>query len=120
MNIKNRGVLRRFYYIWIMLVIFAALFGMRWMWTQFFPTVDEHQAVNGVMDLRGVDLQQMPVMYLNGEWELYPNELLTSQQFADQDEKAKASIVQVPGDWRDVLQPYGEIHSVMLHTDCVF
>lgn len=107
MNIKNKGVLRRFYYIWIMLVIFAALFGMRWMWTQLFPTVEEHRAVNGVMDLRGMDLQQMPVMYLNGEWELYPKELLTSQQFADQDEEAKGSIVQVPGNWKNALQPDG-------------
>ncbi|WP_244213833.1 hybrid sensor histidine kinase/response regulator [Paenibacillus barcinonensis] len=90
-----------------MLIIFAVLLGMRWMWMQFFPTLNEHRAVNGVMDLRGVDLQQMPVMYLNGEWELYPNELLTSQQLADQGEGAKGSVVQVPGDWRNILKPDG-------------
>ncbi len=70
---------------------------MRSVWSELFNTVDEHRAVNGVLDLRDVDLDQSPVMYLNGEWELYPDELLTLQNISKRDGGAKS--VQVPGDW---------------------
>ena len=80
-----------------MLVIFGLLVGMRFTWSEFFRTVDEHRAVNGVLDLRGVDLNQSPVMYLNGEWELYSNELLTQKEITTRNGDGKS--VQVPGDW---------------------
>ncbi|WP_235193856.1 hybrid sensor histidine kinase/response regulator [Paenibacillus sp. FSL R5-192] len=80
-----------------MLIIFGVLIGMRSVWSELFHTVDEHRAVNGVLDLRDVDLDQSPVMYLNGEWELYPDELLTQQDIAKRNGGAKS--VQVPGDW---------------------
>ncbi|SDD28404.1 Signal transduction histidine kinase [Paenibacillus sp. CF095] len=70
---------------------------MRSVWSELFHTVDEHRAVNGVLDLRGVDLDQSPVMYLNGEWDLYPDELLTQQDIVKRNGGAKS--VQVPGDW---------------------
>lgn len=87
----------RYKYLFIMLIIFALLIGMRSVWSELFHTVDEHRAVNGVLDLRDVDLDQSPVMYLNGEWELYPDELLTQQDIAKKNGGAKS--VQVPGDW---------------------
>ncbi|WP_406881488.1 ATP-binding protein [Paenibacillus amylolyticus] len=80
-----------------MLIIFGVLLGMRSVWSELFNTVDEHRAVNGVLDLRDVDLDQSPVMYLNGEWELYPDELLTQQDIVKRNGGAKS--VQVPGDW---------------------
>ncbi|OMF62928.1 ATP-binding protein [Paenibacillus sp. FSL R5-0766] len=88
----------RYKYLIIMLIIFGVLIGMRSVWSELFHTVDEHRAVNGVLDLRDVDLDQSPVMYLNGEWELYPDELLTQQDIAKRNGGAKS--VQVPGDWR--------------------
>ncbi|WP_339180712.1 ATP-binding protein [Paenibacillus sp. FSL H8-0317] len=88
----------RYKYLIIMLIIFGVLIGMRSVWSELFDTVDEHRAVNGVLDLRDVDLDQSPVMYLNGEWELYPDELLTQQDIAKRNGGAKS--VQVPGDWR--------------------
>ncbi|WP_413406741.1 ATP-binding protein [Paenibacillus amylolyticus] len=87
----------RYKYLIIMLIIFGVLIGMRSVWSELFHTVDEHRAVNGVLDLRDVDLDQSPVMYLNGEWELYPDELLTQQDIAKRNGGAKS--VQVPGDW---------------------
>ncbi|ETT50121.1 hybrid sensor histidine kinase/response regulator [Paenibacillus sp. FSL H7-689] len=87
----------RYRYLFIMLIIFGVLIGMRSVWSELFHTVDEHRAVNGVLDLRDVDLDQSPVMYLNGEWELYPDELLTQQDIAKRNGGAKT--VQVPGDW---------------------
>ncbi|MCF7757857.1 response regulator [Paenibacillus xylanexedens] len=88
----------RYKYLIIMLIIFGVLIGMRSVWSELFDTVDEHRAVNGVLDLRDVDLDHSPIMYLNGEWELYPDELLTQQDIAKRNGGAKS--VQVPGDWR--------------------
>ncbi|WP_411735590.1 ATP-binding protein [Paenibacillus sp. M2] len=87
----------RYKYLIIMLIIFGVLLGMRSVWSELFNTVDEHRAVNGVLDLRDVDLDQSPVMYLNGEWELYPDKLLTLQDISKREGGAKS--VQVPGDW---------------------
>ncbi|MGE6576901.1 ATP-binding protein [Paenibacillus xylanexedens] len=92
--------MRRFKYVLILSIILVALVGMRWVWSQFFPALDDHHAVNGVVDLRGVDLEQVPVMYLNGEWELYSNELLTRKDIVDRGRAHAADVVQVPGDWK--------------------
>ncbi|MFC9710637.1 ATP-binding protein [Paenibacillus sp. NPDC056933] len=89
--------MNRYRYMIIMLIIVGVLIGMRSAWSAFFHTVDEHRAVNGVLDLRGVDLENSPVMYLNGEWELYSDKLLTQKEIAKRDGSAKT--VQVPGDW---------------------
>ncbi|MGV2963009.1 ATP-binding protein [Paenibacillus sp. FSL L8-0435] len=97
MKLSQTKRMDHYKYLFIMLIIFGVLIGMRSVWTELFHTVDEHRAVNGVLDLRNVDLDQSPVMYLNGEWELYPDELLTQQDIAKKNGGAKS--VQVPGDW---------------------
>ncbi|MDT9722164.1 ATP-binding protein [Paenibacillus sp. ClWae2A] len=100
MKLRNTNPVRRFKYVLILSIILVALVGMRWVWSQFFPALDDHHAVNGVVDLRGVDLEQVPVMYLNGEWELYSNELLTRKDIVDRERTQAADVVQVPGDWK--------------------
>ncbi|WP_366292235.1 ATP-binding protein [Paenibacillus sp. AN1007] len=100
MNLQYNQPLKRYRYVLIMLVIFGVLLGMRLSWFSMFPTLEGHRPVNGVLDLRGVNLNQSPVMNLNGEWELYSSELLTHQDFLNKAKEPAASIVQVPGDWR--------------------
>ena len=100
MNLHYNQPLKRYRYVLIMLVIFGVLLGMRLSWFSMFPTLEGHRPVNGVLDLRGVNLNQSPVMNLNGEWELYSSELLTHQDFLNKAKEPAASIVQVPGDWR--------------------
>lgn len=91
---------------------------MRSVWSELFHTVDEHRAVNGVLDLRDVDLDQSPVMYLNGEWEIYPDELLTQQDIAKRNGGAKS--VQVPGDWGVHRIRNTRVRTVTEHIDCAF
>lgn len=87
-----------FKYITIMLFIFAALVGMRWAWSVVFPVYDHQpRAVGGVLDLRGIDLENSPVLYLNGEWEFYPENFVTGDEFLEKE--PEASHVTVPGDW---------------------
>ncbi|WP_311518187.1 histidine kinase dimerization/phospho-acceptor domain-containing protein [Paenibacillus polymyxa] len=57
----------RYKYLIIMLIIFGVLIGMRSVWSELFHTVDEHRAVNGVLDLRDVDLDQSPTELHKGD-----------------------------------------------------
>lgn len=100
MRLRQPKSASRFKYVLILSIMLVALVGMRWVWSQFFPALDEHHAVNGVLDLRGVDLERTPIMYLNGEWELYSNELLTSKDISGRG-GAAAGVVQVPGNWEN-------------------
>ena len=46
------------------------------------PAVDAPRAVDGVIDLRGVDLANAEPVALDGEWEIYPAHLLEPGDFA--------------------------------------
>ncbi|MFK4341979.1 two-component system sensor histidine kinase ChiS [Paenibacillus sp. RC62] len=105
MNVMQSKHITLFKYITIMLFIFAALVGMRWAWSVVFP-VSDHQprAVGGVLDLRGIDLENSPVLYLNGEWEFYPENFVSGDEFLEKE--PEASHVTVPGDWGSALQQH--------------
>lgn len=67
----------------IVLIFIAVLAGLRWVWhDQFGKTGDFPQAVQGVLDLRGVDLERSGTIPLDGEWEFYPGELRAGSDFA--------------------------------------
>jgi len=57
--------------------------------------------VNGVLDLRGIDLETSPPFSLNGNWEFYPHEFIYNQD-TEQEEKSVHTI-EVPGDWSSEL-----------------
>lgn len=66
-----------------------------------FPTTVHPKAIEGVLDLRNLNLQQTSSIPLNGVWEFLPNQLATSDEMdrmADQ-----ITMVQVPGDWREAF-----------------
>ncbi|MFE5323642.1 ATP-binding protein [Paenibacillus sp. NPDC056579] len=68
-----------------------------------FTTQDQPQAVQGVIDLRGVDLEQSPPFFLNGQWELYPHQFVSYQNGP---QGANGGLpIQVPGDWGGALNP---------------
>lgn len=60
------------------------------------------QAVNGVLDLRGWNFDQDGPLNLNGEWEFYWEQLLTSREFADST-PAITGLIHVPDTWRGYL-----------------
>ncbi|WP_338553148.1 ATP-binding protein [Paenibacillus sp. KS-LC4] len=102
MNVMQAKYLTRFKYIAIMLLIFAVLVGMRWAWSVVFPLADQQpHAVGGVLDLRGINLENSPVLYLDGEWQFYAEHFLTEDQLKET--TSPASHVTVPGDWGSVL-----------------
>lgn len=103
MNSFRTEHITRYKYILIMLLIFGALMAMRGVWSGLFYTSDQYRAVNGVLDLRGKDLDQSSVMYLNGEWSFYPETFITQKEILEKSVLSRN--IQVPGDWGDVLNP---------------
>ncbi|WP_252361644.1 hybrid sensor histidine kinase/response regulator [Paenibacillus terrae] len=105
MNVMQAKHITLFKYITIMLFIFVALVGMRWAWSVVFPVYDHQpRAIGGVLDLRGIDLENSPMLYLNGEWEFYPENFVTGDEFLEKE--PEASHVTVPGDWGSALQQH--------------
>jgi len=80
-----------------MLLFLSVLFGLRWGWSQLFYTSDSPQIVNGLLDMRGVDLDKSPTSYLNGEWEFYPHEFVYNLDTEQED--SSVNTIEVPGNW---------------------
>ncbi|WP_145939560.1 ATP-binding protein [Paenibacillus glacialis] len=102
-RIKNKTALK---YITIILLFLSILLGLRWVWSEIFNTSEPPRAVNGVLDIRGLDLNNSPTLPLNGGWQFYPGQLLSHQdvQLAEN----QSGYIQVPGDWGSVLTKEGD------------
>ncbi|GIO75013.1 MAG: ATP-binding protein [Paenibacillus dendritiformis] len=87
----------------LLIVIFGGLLSLRWAWSEFFYTSGEQRAVNGVLDLRGIDLEQAPPFYMDGEWHFYPNQFISFQDLQSDDKPYRN--IQVPGDWGSAMNP---------------
>ncbi|GAA3410588.1 ATP-binding protein [Paenibacillus hodogayensis] len=85
----------------IVLLFLSVLFGLRWGWSQLFYAAEAPIPVNGILDMRGVDLEKTPLFELNGEWEFYPDQFLSRPDIPLA--RNEARLIQVPGDWRNVL-----------------
>ncbi|WP_148497784.1 hybrid sensor histidine kinase/response regulator [Paenibacillus senegalensis] len=91
--------LRIFYKYILLALLFLALFlGMRWFWYNLFATADHPPAEQGILDMRGLDLDEKPI-FLSGEWEFYPDQLLTREEM-DASDSTPPVFLKVPGDWR--------------------
>jgi len=73
----------------------------------------EHKAVpialNGVLDLTNWDLEEDGIVNLNGEWEFYWHQLLSSSDYAEGIEPNKKQVVTVPDVWTDYAQDGGKL-----------
>jgi two-component system sensor histidine kinase ChiS len=83
----------------IVMISLGVLFALRLGWSELFHTADAPPIEDGVLDMRGVDLNNSTIYYLNGVWEFYPGELLAFGET----ETAKARFINVPADWGDEL-----------------
>ncbi|MEF3306959.1 hybrid sensor histidine kinase/response regulator [Paenibacillus sp. GYB003] len=85
------------------LVLFLAfLLGMRWAWSELFASTEHPGAVQGVLDLRGLDMGSSLPVNLDGEWEFYPGAFVTHDDLKRQPADGMR-YVRVPGDWRDAF-----------------
>ncbi|RUT47172.1 response regulator [Paenibacillus anaericanus] len=98
MRIKNKTTLK---YITIILIFISVLLGLRWAWSQIFSTSESPRAVNGVLDMRGIDLDTSSSIPLDGQWGLYPGKFVSYRDIPSIESQPR--YIQVPGDWSSVL-----------------
>ncbi|MBO9607323.1 MAG: response regulator [Paenibacillaceae bacterium] len=98
-------------YIAAMLLFLGILFAMRMAWTAIFPVSAHPKPVQGILDLRGIDLEKLTAIPLDGEWQLYPGELVSRLQAQPPQDGWRT--VRVPGNWKtaqaeaSAASPYG-------------
>lgn len=68
----------------ILLIYIALLLCVRWFWSDTFGTEQQPKVENGVLDLRGIHLDDRHSIVLDGEWEFYPDMLISGSRQADQ------------------------------------
>ncbi len=59
------------------------------------------EAVKGTIDLTQWNLKEEAPVSLKGEWEFYPNQLLTEADFTGTGQTLKPEYITVPGTWND-------------------
>lgn len=95
-------------YIAIILLFLSVLLGLRYAWTKVFSTSEHPRAVNGVLDIRGWDIEKLHTIPLEGQWQFYPDKFLSHKDA--QIEKNTYHQINVPGDWHSAL-PKGKNNS---------
>ncbi len=86
----------------VILLFLFVLLGFRWVWFQAFAAPEHPRAVQGVLDLRGWDLEHSRSLTLDGEWEFYPGAFL-SRKDIESLSAGQPKVVQVPGDWGEAM-----------------
>jgi len=108
----SRGLrlLSRYRYVLLCLLLLGVFSGVRLLWNgTLFSSDRSFPAQGGVVDLRGIDLQHASVLSLDGEWEWYPDQLLTARMTAVRSGDTPR-LIQVPGPWnagREGRNAYG-------------
>nr|WP_241230815.1 ATP-binding protein [Paenibacillus sp. PAMC 26794] len=88
-------------YIVLSIVFLTLLLGFRWIWSESF-TIPKHPEPNkGVLDLRDWDLANASPISLDGEWEFFPQALISNHD--TRISSHPSTWIQVPGDWHNAL-----------------
>ncbi|MEK8127812.1 ATP-binding protein [Paenibacillus filicis] len=85
-----------------LILALSILFVLRLLWYGEFVTSPQPLAVQGVLDLRGWNLEGSRSITLDGEWELYPETFISHEDMRSPN-PAVPHFVQVPGDWGRAL-----------------
>ncbi|RJE86243.1 response regulator [Paenibacillus sp. 1011MAR3C5] len=87
-------------YLMIAILFLGCLTGLRLVWSDIFPASKSHPIVDGVLDMRGIDLEASHSFYMDGQWLFYPEKLLSHQ---DMQSAAPPQTIEVPGSWGNLL-----------------
>ncbi|MEC0226726.1 hybrid sensor histidine kinase/response regulator [Paenibacillus alba] len=98
MRIKNKTTLT---HIATIVIFLSVLLGLRMVWSEIFTTADQPVVINGVLDMRGKNLDRSPPIALNGDWQFYPAKFLSHEDV--QSAVDTPQLLKVPGDWRHAL-----------------
>lgn len=96
---ENKIKLSHFLYI---VVFIGLLIVVRWGWHNHFSLSNPPAVKQGVLDLRGVDIESLSSFPLDGEWEFYPEQWVKATNI---DNATKGQRLQVPGNWTSEFNP---------------
>lgn len=88
-------------YVVLSILFLTILLGFRWIWSETFTIPAHPEPIEGLLDLRDWDLANTSPISLDGEWEFYPQTLISNRDAKIADNPSTP--IQVPGDWRDAL-----------------
>lgn len=66
-------------YVVLSILFLTILLGFRWIWSESFTIPAHPEPAKGVLDLRGWDLANTSPISLDGEWEFYPQALISNR-----------------------------------------
>ena len=69
------------------------------------------EANQGIVDLRNWDLDENDIIYLDGDWEFYPNSLLMPSEIKESSEQLKKETILVPSDWSNYFANTGSVEN---------
>ncbi|WP_077706295.1 hybrid sensor histidine kinase/response regulator [Virgibacillus dokdonensis] len=105
-NKLTRFLRRKKYFLSITILFLILLSGSRFLWTNIFQSQEQLSIKNGQLDLRDWDATSDDILLLDGNWEFYPQALITGNEPSQLTKTPKT--IQVPGEWNEALQsPYG-------------
>ncbi|MGE8203154.1 ATP-binding protein [Heyndrickxia sp. NPDC080065] len=81
------------------------LISFRLCWIGMNMKLDNPQVKKGVLDLRGLDLQEVSTVSLNGEWLFYPEQFIDPKS---SESEIQHSWIIVPTDWRGAVTKQGD------------
>lgn len=96
---ENKIKLSHMLYI---VVFISILIIVRWGWYNHFSLSNPPAVKQGVLDLRGVDIESLSTFPLDGEWEFYPEQWVNATNI---DNATKGQMLQVPGNWNAIFKP---------------
>jgi two-component system, sensor histidine kinase ChiS len=96
---ENKIKLSHLLYI---VVFIGLLIVVRWGWHNHFSLSNPPDVKQGVLDLRGVDIESLSSFPLDGEWEFYPEQWVNATNI---DNATKWQRLQVPGNWTSKFNP---------------
>ena len=85
----------------LVLLFIGFLFSLRMVWGNVFPSSEQTSAVNGLLDLRGRNLEQAHTLTLGGEWQLYPGRFVYQEELPQLESGFRP--IQVPGNWSSLV-----------------
>lgn len=95
---ENKIKLSHMLYI---VVFIGLLLVVRWGWHNHFSLSNPPTVKQGVLDLRGVDIESISSFPLDGEWEFYPEQWVNN---ANIDSVSGGQRLQVPGNWNAIFK----------------
>jgi two-component system sensor histidine kinase ChiS len=83
-----------------LLVFVGLLLAVRWSWHNQLSFPNPPAVKQGVLDLRGVDLESLQSFQLDGEWQFYPEQWVGMSNI---NSTSEGQMLQVPGNWNTTM-----------------